>query len=188
MDYQQRWRKRFRINLETPRFLLRPLVPADAEWIADLYLDPEVNRYLWDCAATREEARHGAEAIVQLDQHMCHFGYWAIVDRESWEVHGWTDLGKLRPWEGPSDEIALSYVLRRTSWGQGIATEAAGRLLQYAFELHDLPCVMAVIIVGNDASKRVLEKLGMKALPKTRTLRDGKTLQYFRIEAPGERR
>jgi len=92
------------------------------------------------------------------------------------------ELSKLEPWSGPSDEIAISYVLRRASWGQGIATEAARRLLRHAFEVLRLDPVMAVIMADNAASRRVLEKLGMRAIKTADTL-DGRKLQYFQIDA-----
>ena len=77
------------------------------DWLADL----EVNRFLWDRACTVEQARRIAEAVVDL--HQCRFGHWAIQDKDSGVVHPWTELRKLRPWSGPSDQIALSYVLPR---------------------------------------------------------------------------
>lgn len=91
-----------------------------------------------------------------------HFGHWAIQDKSTGAIHGWTELSKLRPWSGRSDEIALSYVLRRASWGQGIATDAAGRLLRCAFEVQRLERAMAVIMAANRRSERVLKKLGMR--------------------------
>ena len=113
----------------------------------------------------------------------CHFGHWAIQDKSTGAIHGWAELSKLRHWSGPSDEIALSYVLRRASWGQGIATEAAARLLRCAFEVQQLDRVMAVTMAGNTPSERVLEKLGMRFISAARSA-DGKILQYFRIDAP----
>jgi RimJ/RimL family protein N-acetyltransferase len=183
LELEERWRRKYRMELETPRFLLRPLVSEDVDWIGELCIDPDVNRFLWDCARSDSEARRVAEAIVYLDLNKYHFGHWAILDKSTAAVHGWVELGKLRPWSGPSDEIALSYVLRHASWGCGIATEAAGRLLRYAFDVHRLDRVMAVIMSGNGASQRVLEKLGMKPI-KGATSADGKKLQYFTIEAP----
>jgi RimJ/RimL family protein N-acetyltransferase len=91
--------------------LLRPLVTADMDWLADLYADPAVNRFQWDRASTVKQARR--VAIIYLDLHQCRFGHWAIHDKDSGVVHGWTELSKLRPWPVPSDQIALSYVLRR---------------------------------------------------------------------------
>jgi len=156
----------------------------DADWLADLLADPEVNRFLLDDALPAEEARQTAEAIVSLDLMKSHFGHWAIQDKSTGAIHGWTELSKLRPWAGPSDEIALSYVLRRASWGQGIATEAAQRLLRCAFEVQRLDRVMAVIMAGNRPSERVLEKLGMHFIEAARSA-DGKDLRYFRIDARG---
>ena len=49
----------------------------------------------------------------------------------------------------------------------------------------ELERVMAVIIAGNTASKRVLEKLGMRFIEKAESA-DGKSLEYFQIDAPDE--
>lgn len=179
---QERWRLKYRIHLDTPRLELRPLIREDVDWLAALLSDPKACEFLLDEAAPPEKARRYAEAIVDLDQYRCHFGVWAIRDNGTGEIHGWAELSKLRPWRGPGDEIALSYVLRPESWGRGIATEAAGRLLQYAFEIHELERVMAVTMVGNLASQRVLEKLGMRATAKMGL--EGREIVYFCIDAP----
>jgi ribosomal-protein-alanine N-acetyltransferase len=177
LDIEETWRRKYRIPLETPRLRMRPLIADDAHWLAALYSDPEVNRFLLDGALAPEEARRAAEATISLDLMKCHFGHWAIQDRSTGAIHGWTELSKLRPWSGPSDEIALSYVLRRASWGQGIATEAAGRLLRCAFEVQQLDRVLAVIMAGNAPSERVLRKLGM------RFIQADENLRYFQIDA-----
>lgn len=178
MDIEATCRRKYRIHLETPRLLLRPLIADDAEWLAEIFTDPEVNRFLLDGALPPEQARRTAEAIVSLDLMKCHFGHWAIHDKSTGVIHGWTELSKLRPWSGPADEIALSYVLRRASWGQGIATEAAAGLLRCAFEVQQLDRVMAVIMAGNTPSERVLQKLEMRFIQA-----DG-ALRYFQIDAP----
>jgi [ribosomal protein S5]-alanine N-acetyltransferase len=178
LNQQDEWRAKYRIHLHTPRLLLRPLIESDTAWLTELLCDAEVCQFLWDGPSEREQAHGAAQAIVNLDLWHCRFGHWAILDRKTAAIHGWVELSKLRPWDGPSDEIAISYVLRRHSWGQGIATEAAGRLLQFAFEFHRLDRVMAVIMSGNLASRRVLEKLEMRFVKKT-LLRNGKELAYF---------
>lgn len=146
-----------RIHMESRRCLLRPFVADDLDWLTDLVADQEVNRFEWDGVDSREQARRAAEAMIFLDSQRFQFGHWAIQDKNTGAVLGWTALGKLRPWSGLSDEIAVSYVLRRVSWGHGFATEAAGRLVRYAFGIPCLERVMAVIDARNTASKRVLE-------------------------------
>jgi RimJ/RimL family protein N-acetyltransferase len=181
-EIEQEWRRKHRIELETPRLLMRPLRDDDADWLAELLCDTEVARFLWECAETPEKGRKYAAAFIDLGRMRHRFGMWSIQDKESAEFHGWAELSKLRPWSGPSDEIALSYVLRRASWGRGIATEAAGRLLRHAFEVCELEGVMAVAMRGNVASKRVLKKIGMRWVAE-RTTAEGVELDYFRIEA-----
>jgi RimJ/RimL family protein N-acetyltransferase len=183
LDIEEAWRRKYRIDLETARFLLRPLITTDADWLAQLFVDPQVNRFLWDGPSAPEHARRTAEAVVSLDLTRCQFGYWAIQDKVTGSIHGWAELSKLRPWSGPSDEIALSYVLGPASWGRGIATEAAARLLRHAFEVQQLERVMAVIMAANTASKRVLEKLGMRLVHNAESV-EGKNLEYFSIDAP----
>jgi RimJ/RimL family protein N-acetyltransferase len=173
------WRRKYRIHLETPRLLLRPLVTGDSGWLVRLLADREVNRFLLEGASTPEQARRTAEAVVSLDLMHGRFGHWAILDKTAGTVHGWTELSKLRPWSGPSDEIALSYVLCVESWGRGIATEAAGRLLEYAFEVLKECRLMAVIMADNAASRRVLEKLGMRSIENP--VSSDKNSQYFQI-------
>jgi RimJ/RimL family protein N-acetyltransferase len=183
LDFEEAWRRKYRIDLETPRLLLRPLIAEDVDWLSTLFVDPEVNRFLQDGACPLEKARRTAEAVVFLDLKRCHFGLWAIQDKATGAIHGWTELSKLRPWSGPSDEIALSYVLGRAAWGRGIATEAAARLLRHAFEVLQLDRVMAVIMTGNTASRRVLEKLGMRPIQDEESA-ERKNLEYFHIDAP----
>ena len=71
----------------------------------------------------------------------------------------------------------------RAAWGRGIATEAAARLLRHAFEVHQLDRLMAVIMAGNTASKRVLEKLGMRLIQNAEAA-ERTNLEYFSIDGP----
>jgi RimJ/RimL family protein N-acetyltransferase len=180
------WRRKYRIPLETPRLLLRPLILEDQHWLSLLFADPEVNRFLMEDACTPQQARRFAEAVVSLDLMRSRFGLWAIEDKTTGIIHGWTELSKLRPWSGPSDEIALSYVLGVESWGQGIATEAAGRLLRHAFEVLGEERILAVIIADNIASKRVLEKLGMHSIGNP--VAPEKNLEFFQKDSPTQGR
>ena len=182
LSLQETWRRKYRIQMETRRCLLRPFIEDDLDWLTDLLVDREVNHFLWDGVKSRDEAKRTAEGMIFLDLNRLQFGHWAIQDKSTGVIHGWTALGNLRPWSGPSDEIAVSYVLRRASWGQGLATETAGFLVRHAFEVHGLDTIMAVIVAGNIASKRVLEKIGMHFVQSSNEA-DGTTLEYFRINA-----
>ena len=58
--------------------------------------------------------------------------------------------------------MELGYWLGEPFWGQGLATEAAGALLEHAFAGYPVERVQAHHFEGNTASGRVLEKIGMQ--------------------------
>ncbi len=65
---------------------------------------------------------------------------------------------ELAPHEDNSHE--LGFWLGREHWGQGFATEACKGLLQYAAEELNIRNFISSYMIGNDASARVLAKLG----------------------------
>ena len=56
----------------------------------------------------------------------------------------------------------ISFVIGRSFWGRGIATEAAGEVLRYGFDVLGLSEVGSEFVVDNSGSRRVHEKLGFK--------------------------
>jgi RimJ/RimL family protein N-acetyltransferase len=56
----------------------------------------------------------------------------------------------------------LGYHFRSAYWNQGFATEAAAGVRDYAFGVLQLPQLISLIRVGNLASQRVAEKMGMR--------------------------
>lgn len=65
------------------------------------------------------------------------------------------------------NEVAeLGYDFRRDYWGQGFATEAAIAVRDYAFKTIRLPGLISLIRIGNNASRRVSEKIGMHFVAK----------------------
>ena len=57
---------------------------------------------------------------------------------------------------------SAGYRLRRTAWGKGYATEGARALVDLAFREHGARRVYAETMAVNTASRRVMEKAGLK--------------------------
>jgi RimJ/RimL family protein N-acetyltransferase len=90
--------------------------------------------------------QHGARTIDELASKAWSSG--VFVGRVGfWNPEGW-----------PGFE--LGWVLRRSFWHQGYATEAARVALQVAFAQINQPRVISLIAPGNVASIRVAERLG----------------------------
>jgi RimJ/RimL family protein N-acetyltransferase len=58
----------------------------------------------------------------------------------------------------------LGYDFRSNYWNQGFATEAAAAVRDYALNILKLPHLISLIRIGNGASRRVAEKIGMQRI------------------------
>ena len=85
-------------------------------------------------------------------------GFCAVVEKTTNKIVGWCGLWRLKE----TGETEVGYAIAKEFWGNGFAAEAARRFLQYGFEELNLKKVVAVAMPENNASRRVMEKLGMK--------------------------
>ena len=66
------------------------------------------------------------------------------------------------PWEIEGRrEVELAFLITRSRWGEGLATEAATAIVGYARDALRLHRLICLITPGNAASVRVAEKVGM---------------------------
>lgn len=149
-------------TLETPRLRLRPLASSDEADLIALDSDPEVMRYVGSPAGVKSpaETRERARLRIREEQRGDYepLGFWRIEGRGDQGFHG---VGALIQMPDGHD-VEVAYRLARTAWGQGIATEAAGALVAHALGPLALPRVVAVTYPANQASQRVLDKLGFE--------------------------
>ena len=61
----------------------------------------------------------------------------------------------------PDAQVEVGYILAKSAWGQGIASETCTRLLQFAFEHTDLSEVIGLTYMGHVVSQHVLKKCGL---------------------------
>jgi RimJ/RimL family protein N-acetyltransferase len=143
-------------TLPTARLRLRPFTDADAEALFALHSNSHVLRY-WDAPPWSERAR--ADRFIAACRQMADDGSGArpAIERVSDGAFlGWCGLTR---WNPDYRSAAMGYCLDEGAWGHGYATEAAGALLDWAFDTLDLNRVQAETDTRNLASARVLEKL-----------------------------
>ena len=83
---------------------------------------------------------------------------WTIECRADDALLGQVTLSR----KAESDVWALAYWVHPECWGQGYATEAARRVMAFAFDRLGVAVIWAGAAAWNQASVRVLEKLGME--------------------------
>ena len=144
-------------TLHTARLLLRPFTEADTDAIFALQSNSRVLRY-WDTPPweTRAQAERFIAVCRQFEQEGT--GARLAITRAADSVFiGWCALFR---WDPDYRSAKMGYCLAEAAWGQGFATEAAGAVLQWAFDTLDLNRVQSETDTRNTASGRVLEKLG----------------------------
>ena len=149
------------LTLETPRLILRPFQDADVETFAAYRSDPEVARYqsweppftLQHAAAFIDEMKHAQPGTI---------GAWyqfAVERKQPAGIIGDCVFHILRN-DAHQAEIGFSFA--RQYQGQGYATEAVTRLLDYLFGELALHRVTAICGAENIASAKLLERVGMR--------------------------
>ena len=145
---------------------MRHLEPGDLAALAALYADPETRRYYPDGVRTADETREEIEWFRNGHPKHPELGLWATVHKPTQRFIGRCGL---LPWTIDGiDEVEVAYMIEKSMWGQGLGTEAADAIAQHAYRI-GLRRLVCLILPGNDASRRVAEKLGMR---RERTLDD----------------
>ncbi|WP_309232219.1 GNAT family N-acetyltransferase [Micromonospora tarensis] len=148
-------------SLETPRLLLRRWRSNDLDGFAAVNAQPEVMRYIHhgrilDRAAT-------AERLATYQRHWDErgFGLYAVEIKETGELAGFTGLAVPTFLPEIMPAVEIGWRLGRAHWGRGLATEAARAVVAHARAELGLRRLVSIHVVGNEASARVMVKLGM---------------------------
>jgi RimJ/RimL family protein N-acetyltransferase len=151
-----------KVLLETDRLVLRRFTADDAGNLYDLDSDPEVMRYLNGGVSTPWEVivARTLPLFTHYDERLPSFGFWAAIERASGVFLGWFGFRPLA--EGDAREVMLGFRLRMAAWGKGYATEGVRALIHLGFTELGVERVVATTYERNLASRRVLEKAGMK--------------------------
>ena len=160
-------------TLEADRLILRPFRESDAE---DLYAYARVEGVGEAAGWTHHKSLDESRAI--LADFIAKGDVFALELKESGRVIGSLGLHATNNGAKYDPQRELGYVLSREYWGRGLMSEAAARAVQYAFEDMALNTLWCAHFIGNDRSRRVIEKTGFRYLkPFVYDTRDGRRLE-----------
>ena len=148
-------------TLTTRRLVLRRIVDGD---YLDMYeyacLDSVTRYLLWYPHPDPEYTRR---YISRLNQEYASgkFSDWGISVDDGGRnkligTCGFTEI------DCGNRKAEIGYVLNPRYWGMGIAAETAARVISFGFETLGVNRIEARYMAGNDRSRRVMEKLGMR--------------------------
>lgn len=145
----------------TDRLSLRRFTEDDAPLLHALDSDPEVMRYIskGEPTSLKKIEQEILPGWLRYYEQYEHWGFFAAHRRAGGEFVGWFHL---RPDRHEPQALELGYRLKRSAWGQGLAAEGARALIDMAFTAWGADRIVAHTLVGNAASRRVMEKCGLR--------------------------
>jgi len=156
--------------LNTERLILRDWRNEDFESYAEFLADPEVTRYLTGTPMNRPDAWRNMAMMI---------GHWSLRGYGMWAVERKSDhamigrVGLYYPEGWPALEVG--WMLGRSYWGHGYATEAARAAMAYGFLTQGLERIVSVIHTDNKPSQAVAARLGETRGPRHDVAYGGKT-------------
>ncbi len=141
---------------------------SDADALDRILRDRRVTRFL-PPVVRRESGGQFVRRVLD-DQQRGNGVAFVIVPRAEPKAVGQI---RLFHWSRETRDAELGYWIRRSEWGQGWATEAVRLACGYGFRSMRLHRIEALVLDGNAASARVLEKAGFH--------REGRSRQSERV-------
>jgi len=138
-------------EIRTERLLLRPARKSDVGAMHAVLSNAQAMRYWstephrtideterWLAGMMAASSDESADYVVELDGGV---------------------IGKAGIWKPPE----IGFILHPDAWGRGLATEALGAVIDYAFTRFAMPAITADVDPCNEGSLALLTKLGFVA-------------------------
>ncbi len=147
---------------ETERLYFREINQDDFIALSKILQDEET-MYAYNGAFSDEETQEWLDKQIARYKKYG-FGLWALILKETDEMIGQCGI-TVQPWKD-TEVLEIGYLLRKDYWHKGLATEAAQRCKEYAFDNLNAEEVCSIIRDTNIASQNVAVRNGMKITDK----------------------
>ncbi len=146
-------------ELETDRLLLRKIKPSDADDMYEYSCREDVTRYLlWKPHPNRNFTERYINEL-QGKYRSGEFYDWAVELKSNKKMIGTCGFTSFDTDNNCSE---IGYVLNPNYWNCGYTTEAAMSVITFGFCELNQNRIEARYMIGNDQSRRVMEKCGLK--------------------------
>ena len=150
-------------NLRTPRLILRGWRDEDLAEFARINADPEVMRHF---PSPLDRSSSDAAATRIRDHFRQHgFGMWAVEKVSGESFIGFVGLSHVDFEAHFTPAVEMGWRLARANWGQGYASEAAERALDFAFSEGRMTEIFSFTALSNQRSAAVMKRIGMSLHP-----------------------
>lgn len=148
-------------SLTTPRLLLRQWHRSDAEAFVEMSADPAVMAYIGNGSTKNRNQALASFEMLSAGWRDSPHGLFAVELLEDQSFIGFCGLSEPAFLPEILPSVELGWRLRRSAWGKGLATEAAGAVADWAFDALSIQRLVSVIHVDNAPSIALAKRLSM---------------------------
>ncbi|WP_438313108.1 GNAT family N-acetyltransferase [Sporosarcina sp. FA9] len=146
-------------TLETDKLILREITNEDTEGIFACFSNEDVTRFYG-----QETLKSGIEAEKIIDIFSKNYSEkrgirWGIERKETKGIIG--TIG-FNAWLPKHKRAEIGYEIHPQQWRKGYTSEAVSEVLSYGFDVMGLTRIGAVVFIENEASNKLLEKVGFQ--------------------------
>ncbi len=168
------------ILLETDRLILRKLCADDAEFVLELLNEPSFLRYIGDKGVRNLGDARRYILNGPVDSYAKNgFGLYLVELKENRLPIGISGLVKRDTL--PDADIGFAFL--PAYWSKGYAVESAAAVMNYARETLKLDRILAITSLDNDASAKLLGKIGLRFERMIKLSEDASDVKLFTPEA-----
>jgi [ribosomal protein S5]-alanine N-acetyltransferase len=164
--------------VETERLALRRLSLDDAEFIMELVNQPSFLRFIGDKnVRNREDAVRYLQTGPMASYEQFGFGPYLVTLKETDECAGMAGLLKRETL--PAPDIGFAFLPQY--WSKGLAYEAAQAVIKLGRESFAMKQIVAITSPDNEASMKLLERLGFKYARMIKLTEDQPEVRFFEL-------
>lgn len=146
-------------TLETERLIFRAVKRSDLQDINEYASNPKTSEFLlWEPHKSLEFTREFIELVLSRYKSG-EYNDWALVHKETNKMIGTCGFTRI---DQENSIVEIGYVISPKYWGMGYATEAASKIIEFAFDELQVNRIEAKFMFGNEASLAVMKNIGMK--------------------------
>ncbi|HET6553195.1 MAG TPA: GNAT family N-acetyltransferase [Dyella sp.] len=142
--------------IETARLRLTALAERHFDDYAAMLADPASTRWIGDGEPLDRTNAWRSLAMLIGHWQLRGYGMWALELKDTGEFIGRAGLMCPEGWP----DLELGWMLKPEFRHHGYATEAGNAILEFAWRKLNVPRVISLVKIGNEASDRVAERLG----------------------------
>lgn len=142
--------------LTTKRCIIRETITEDVDSFYEIYQEPSVTEYMEGLYADRDAEIAYIQDYIKNVYRFYGYGMWTVLEKKGGKVIGRAGLS----WREGYDIPELGFVIGVPWQRQGYACEVCQAILDYGKKELGFSHFQALVMVGNEKSRALCEKLG----------------------------